>query len=48
MRTLWGCINSKMKYRWCCECGEVGEGTDEYVSHIEYHDSAEKELEGKS
>ena len=44
MRTLRGKNDSKMKYKWCCQCGEVGEGIDEYVKHIEYHDSAEKEI----
>ena len=44
MRTLRGENDSKMKYKWCCQCGEVNEGIDEYVKHIEYHDSAEKEI----
>ena len=44
MCTLWRQNDSKMKYKWCCQCGEVGEGIDEYDSHIKYHDSAEKEI----
>ena len=40
----WGKSDSKMKYKWCCECGKVGEGIDEYISHIDDHNAAEKEL----
>ena len=45
MHNLRGKIDFKLKYKWCCQCGEVNEGIDEYVKHIEYHDSAQKELE---
>ena len=48
MHNLRGKIDSKMKYKWCCQCGEVGEGTDEYFSHIENHNEAEMEIKKKS
>ena len=44
MHNMRGKIDFKLKYKWCCQCGEVGEGIDEYVKHIEYHDSAQKEI----
>ena len=47
MYHLWRKVGYKMKYLWCCQCGEIGEGIKEYTKHIEDHNIAEKELEKK-